>query len=83
VLALLLLYARSIGVAEVEAPIAEDNPASWRVSELAGLRPAGRYTAHDGATMIRLPGHPDQRPKLPARRLNVPQHGHNYGVISS
>lgn len=53
VLALLLQYARSIGVAEVEAPIAEDNPASRRVSEGAGFRPAGGYTAHDGARMIR------------------------------
>jgi RimJ/RimL family protein N-acetyltransferase len=52
-LALLLQYARSIGVAEVEAPIAEDNPASRRVSEGAGFRPAGSYTAHDGASMIR------------------------------
>src|SRR6266480_3144924 len=48
-LALLLQYARSIGVVEVEARVAEDNPVSRRVSERTGFRPVGSYTAHDGA----------------------------------
>ena len=52
-LILLLGYARSIGVDEIEAHIAPDNHASCRVAEKAGFRRSGPFTAADGATMIR------------------------------
>jgi RimJ/RimL family protein N-acetyltransferase len=52
-LILLLHYARSIGVTQVEAHVAEDNQASRRVSEKAGLHLAGTFTDEDGTGMIR------------------------------
>ena len=52
-LILLLGYAGSIGVDEIEAHIAPDNHASCRVAEKAGYRRGGPFTAADGATMIR------------------------------
>jgi RimJ/RimL family protein N-acetyltransferase len=52
-LALLLDYARSIGIREAEAHIAADNQSSRRVAEKVGFLPAGTFTAEDGADMIR------------------------------
>lgn len=52
-LALLLHYARSIGVTQVEAHIAEDNQASRRVAEKAGFYLIGTFTDEDGTGMIR------------------------------
>jgi RimJ/RimL family protein N-acetyltransferase len=52
-LALLLRYARALGVSQAEAHIAADNHASRRVAEKAGFLPAGTFTAQDGADMIR------------------------------
>ena len=52
-LALLLDYARSIGIRDADAHIAADNRPSRRVAEKAGLQPAGTYTAEDGTGMIR------------------------------
>ena len=51
--ALLLHYARSIGIREAEAHVASDNHPSRRVAEKAGFRPAGTYTGQDGTDMIR------------------------------
>ncbi len=51
-LALLLDYARSIGIRDAEAQIAADNRPSRRVAEKAGFLPAGAYTAEDGTGMI-------------------------------
>jgi RimJ/RimL family protein N-acetyltransferase len=52
-LRLLLEYARSIGITRLESHVADDNVASRRVSEKAGLRPAGAFTDEDGTDMIR------------------------------
>lgn len=52
-LALLMHYARGIGVTRLEAHVAEDNLASRRVSEKAGFRQAGTFTDGDGTAMIR------------------------------
>jgi RimJ/RimL family protein N-acetyltransferase len=52
-LTLLLRYARSIGVTQVEAHVAEDNQASRRVAEKAGFRLASTFTDKDGTSMIR------------------------------
>ncbi len=52
-LAMLLHYARSIGVTQAEAHIAEDNQASRRVAEKAGFYLAGTFTDEDGTGMIR------------------------------
>jgi RimJ/RimL family protein N-acetyltransferase len=52
-LILLLHYARSTGITQVEAHVAEDNQASRRVSEKAGLHLAGTFTDEDGTGMIR------------------------------
>jgi RimJ/RimL family protein N-acetyltransferase len=52
-LTLLLQYARSIGVTQVESHVAEDNQASRRVAEKAGFHLAGTFTDHDGPSMIR------------------------------
>jgi len=52
-LVLLLQYARSIGVTQVEANVAEDNQASRRVSEKAGFHLASTFADHDGTSMIR------------------------------
>jgi RimJ/RimL family protein N-acetyltransferase len=52
-LALLLGYARSIGVTRLESHVAPDNLGSRRVSEKNGFCPAGTFTGEDGITMIR------------------------------
>jgi RimJ/RimL family protein N-acetyltransferase len=52
-LALLLQYARSIGVNRAEADVATDNLASRRVAEKTGFHPASTFTAEDGTGMIR------------------------------
>jgi RimJ/RimL family protein N-acetyltransferase len=52
-LALLLQYARSIGVTLAEADVATDNLASRRVAEKAGLDRVSTFTAEDGTGMIR------------------------------
>jgi RimJ/RimL family protein N-acetyltransferase len=52
-LTLLLQYARSIGVTQVEAHVAEDNQASRRVAEKAGFHLASTFTDKDGTSMIR------------------------------
>jgi RimJ/RimL family protein N-acetyltransferase len=52
-LALLLQYARSIGVSQAEAIIATDNLASRRVAEKTGFRLASTVTAQDDTDMIR------------------------------
>jgi RimJ/RimL family protein N-acetyltransferase len=57
-LALLLRYARSIGVAEVEANVAEDNQASRRVAERTGFHLASTFTDEDGTSMIRYQARP-------------------------
>jgi RimJ/RimL family protein N-acetyltransferase len=56
-LALLLDYARSIGIGDAEAHIAADNRPSRRVAEKAGFLPASTYTAEDGTGMIRYQIH--------------------------
>jgi RimJ/RimL family protein N-acetyltransferase len=56
-LALLLDYARSIGIRDAEAQIAADNRASRRVAEKTGFRPAGTFTEQDGTDMIRYQIH--------------------------
>lgn len=56
-LALLLHYARSIGIRDAEAHIAVDNQPSRRVTEKAGFLPAGTFTAEDGTGMIRYQIH--------------------------
>ena len=52
-LTLLLQYARSIGVTQLESNVAEDNQASRRVSEKAGLHLAGTFIDRDGTSMVR------------------------------
>jgi RimJ/RimL family protein N-acetyltransferase len=52
-LALLLGYAREIGVTRLESHVAPDNLGSRRVSEKNGFRSAGTFTGEDGITMIR------------------------------
>jgi RimJ/RimL family protein N-acetyltransferase len=52
-LALLLQYARSIGVTQAEADVATDNLASRRVAEKAGFDPVSTFTTEDGTGMIR------------------------------
>lgn len=52
-LALLLQYARSIGVTQAEADVAADNLASRRVAEKTGFRLASTFTAEDGTDMVR------------------------------
>jgi hypothetical protein len=52
-LALLLQYARSIGVTQAEAIIATGNLASRRVAEKTGFRLASTVTAQDDTDMIR------------------------------
>jgi RimJ/RimL family protein N-acetyltransferase len=56
-LALLLGYARSIGIRDAEAQIAADNRPSRRVAETAGFLPVGTFTEHDGTGMIRYQIH--------------------------
>lgn len=56
-LTLLLQYALSIGVTHVEAQVAEDNLASRRMSEKAGLHLVGTFTAEDGTGMTRYQAH--------------------------
>jgi RimJ/RimL family protein N-acetyltransferase len=56
-LALLLHYARSIGICQAEAHIAADNHPSRRVAEKAGFIPAGTFTAEDGTGMIQYQIH--------------------------
>jgi RimJ/RimL family protein N-acetyltransferase len=51
-LALLLDYARSIGIRDAEAQIAADNHASRRAAEKAGFLPSTTFTAEDGTGMI-------------------------------
>ena len=51
--ALLLDYARSIGVREAEAQVAVDNHPSRRVAEKAGLLAVGTVIGEDGTEMIR------------------------------
>jgi RimJ/RimL family protein N-acetyltransferase len=52
-LRLLLGYAWSIGVTSAESHVATGNLASRRVSEKAGLRPAGTFLSDDGTLMVR------------------------------
>ena len=52
-LVLLLRYARSIGVTQLESHVAEDNQASRRVAEKAGFHLASTFTDKDGTSMIR------------------------------
>lgn len=52
-LALLLRYARTVGIGQAEAHIAADNHSSRRVAEKAGFLPAGTFTEQDGTEMIR------------------------------
>jgi RimJ/RimL family protein N-acetyltransferase len=56
-LALLLHYARSIGIREAEAHIAADNHPSRRVAVKAGFFPASTFTEQDGTDMIRYQIH--------------------------
>jgi|ERR1700733_2422881 RimJ/RimL family protein N-acetyltransferase len=56
-LALVLHYARSIGIRDAEAHIAADNQPSRRVAEKTGFLPAGTFTAKDGTGMIRYQIH--------------------------
>lgn len=51
--ALLLKYARSIGISDAEAHVATDNHPSRRVAKKTGFVPAGTYTDQDGTDMIR------------------------------
>lgn len=52
-LSLLLAFAASIGVTSVESQVAADSLASRRVSEKAGLAPAGMFTSDEGTLMVR------------------------------
>ena len=52
-LALLVVYAASIGVIGLEAHVASDNHASRRVAEAVGFAQAGTVTDDDGTEMIR------------------------------
>ncbi len=52
-LALLVGYARSIGIRGAEAGVATDNYASRRVAENAGFTLVGTFTDHDGTDMVR------------------------------
>jgi RimJ/RimL family protein N-acetyltransferase len=52
-LALLVGYATSIGITNLEAHIALDNHASRRVAEAAGFTQAGTFTGDEGTEMIR------------------------------
>ena len=70
---LLLGYARSIGVTTAVADIADDNLASRRVVEKAGLHHADTFTSSDATAMIRYQvGLAQRAPPLhspvPARR---------------
>jgi RimJ/RimL family protein N-acetyltransferase len=56
-LILLLHYARSIALCDLEAHIAADNHPSRRVAEKAGFLPAGTFTEQDGTAMIRYQIH--------------------------
>jgi RimJ/RimL family protein N-acetyltransferase len=53
-LALLLQYARSIGVTRAEADVATDNLASRRVAEKTGFHLVSTFTAEDGTGMTRF-----------------------------
>jgi RimJ/RimL family protein N-acetyltransferase len=61
-LALLLRYARSVGIRHAEAQIATDNHASRRVAEKAAFIEAGAFTAEDGTPMIRYRIHLTELP---------------------